>query len=122
MNKRVIVCGGRDFEDQLAVIKAFMGMPAGTTIVHGECDGADRMAGEYAEWLGLPVEPHPPDIKKHGSPRAFHIRNQEMVDGGADYVIAFPGGSGTANLIERAEKAGIQVKKVAKPKVEKEPK
>lgn len=114
--KRIIVCGGRDFDHKPSIIKAFQGVPTGSTIVHGDCSGADRMAAKYAAWLGLTVEPHPPDKKEHGSPQAFHIRNQEMADLGADYLIAFPGGAGTANMIERAEKAGIPVRKIAKPK------
>lgn len=114
-SNRVVVCGGRDFNDRQAVIKAFQGLPVGTIIVHGDCSGADRLAAEVAENWGLETEAHPADWKKHGK-AAGPIRNQEMIDSEPRYVIAFPGGSGTADCIARAEAAGIQVKKVAKPK------
>jgi predicted Rossmann-fold nucleotide-binding protein len=38
------------------------------------------------------------------------MRNQQMIDDGKpDVVIAFPGGSGTADMIRRAEAAGVKV-------------
>lgn len=40
-------------------------------------------------------------------------RNQRMIDEGKpDLVIAFPGGSGTADMVERARKANIEVREV----------
>ncbi len=39
------------------------------------------------------------------------IRNQQMLkDHTPDLLVAFPGGSGTANMIERARLAGIEIR------------
>jgi hypothetical protein len=35
-----------------------------------------------------------------------------MADLGAELCIAFPGGNGTADMVHRAEKAGIEVDRV----------
>lgn len=41
------------------------------------------------------------------------IRNQHMLDiGKPDVVLAFPGGRGTEDMIRRAEKAGVPVKRI----------
>ena len=39
------------------------------------------------------------------------MRNQRMIAEGAapDFVIAFPGGLGTADMVERAKAAGVEV-------------
>ena len=72
--------------------------------------GADRLAARIWAALKRPAEAHPADWKKHGK-AAGPIRNQEMLEaeGGIDLVIAFPGGTGTADMVRRAEKAKIEV-------------
>jgi len=112
---RVIVCGGRDYHNVNVVRKALAYVDGGLVphrlcLVHGSQRGADRLAAREAAGRGWAVEPHPPDIAKHGAPAAFHIRNQEMVDAGADLLIALPGGSGTEGCIKRAKAAGIPVR------------
>jgi len=56
------------------------------------------------------VEVHDANWQKHGN-AAGPIRNQEMVDLGADVVFAFPLGEsrGTNDCIQRAVKANIPV-------------
>lgn len=106
--KRVIVCGGRDYLDADAIGKVLARYASGKhTLVHGDQDGADRTAAEIAKARGWEIEPHPAELDTYGSPAAFHIRNQEMADAGADLLIAFPGGNGTENMVKRAEKAEI---------------
>jgi UDP-N-acetylmuramoylalanine-D-glutamate ligase len=109
---RVLVCGGRDYndwarlEDELNVIERTYGK---LTIISGCARGADTLAIRYAEKYNDPVEKFPADWEKHGR-GAGHIRNQQMLDEGKpDLVVAFPGGRGTANMIERARKAGVEV-------------
>ena len=36
-----------------------------------------------------------------------------MLDTGIDLVIAFPGGTGTADMVRRARKAGVEVREIA---------
>jgi predicted Rossmann-fold nucleotide-binding protein len=51
----------------------------------------------------------PANWPKHGKGAGF-IRNQQMLnEGKPDLMIAFPGGKGTADMIEKAIKAGIKV-------------
>jgi len=113
---RILVCGGRKYGDRYAVAMALAYLAKGredVTLVHGDCRGADRLAAKVARDWGWKVEPHPADTKRYGSPQAFHVRNQEMVDAGADLLVAFPGGNGTADCTRRARKAGIRVKSLA---------
>lgn len=55
-----------------------------------------------------------PNAGKKYDANAGPRRNQRMIDEGKpDLVVAFPGGTGTADMIERAERAGIPVEKIA---------
>ena len=72
------------------------------------------MAGKFAEWARIPVKEYPADWQKHGR-AAGPIRNQQMLDEGKpDLVVAFDGGRGTADMIARAEKAGVRVVRATK--------
>lgn len=86
-----------------------------TVVVHGNAAGADRIAHQEAQKLGLRVEPHPADWQQHGK-RAGIIRNLEMVESGVDLVIAFWDGrsTGTAHTMTEAKKRGIPVEVVPK--------
>ena len=66
------------------------------------------MADDWAVAHGLEPERHPADWKRYGR-AAGPIRNQEMVNLGADVCLAFPreGSRGTKNCMEAARKAGI---------------
>lgn len=85
------------------------------TVVHGGARGADRMAGAWARQYaenGWPVteEIHPADWSRLGK-RAGMVRNQHMVDLGADWCLAFirdnsPGATACARM---AEAVGIKV-------------
>lgn len=126
---RVIVTGGRHYSNYTIIKEELDKLPPDTVIVHGDCfTGADRLAENYwKHYLKRVTEPHPAHWERpcdefchHGPrrrrkdgtyycPRAGNLRNQLMVDLGADLVIAFPGGSGTHDCIQRASKAGIKV-------------
>lgn len=115
---RVLVCGGRDYDDYdylKTVLSAFQVVEAPfSCIIHGSARGADTMGGIYAERHNIPVEEYPADWKKHGT-AAGPIRNREMLEKGKpDLVIAFPGGSGTANMVKIAKAAGVRVVEITK--------
>lgn len=111
---RILITGSRDWTDEHAILGALARLGAErerATIVHGDCPtGADAIVKRLAEEAGIPHEPHPADWKKHGK-AAGPIRNQEMVDLGADVCLAFPLGDsrGTRDCSLRAERAGIKV-------------
>ena len=109
---RVLVCGGRDFNDALTLGSWLGGIHKDhgiTTIIHGGARGADTMAGEFAKWKGIPVEVFPADWNGDGK-AAGPIRNSRMLkEGLPDLVVAFDGGRGTADMIAKARKAGVRV-------------
>jgi len=109
--KRYIVCGGRDFSDWQFMDKSLMVILKtewNFVIVHGDARGADRMAEGWAKHCFVCYEAHPANWDLYGK-KAGGIRNQEMLDTGVDGVIAFPGGYGTADMVRRAEQAGVLV-------------
>ena len=110
---RVIVCGGRDYDDGTTVARVLSALdPAEAVVVVGvdpeRPRGADGLVYSWCQIYYVTVEPHPADWKRHGR-AAGPIRNQEMADAGADLVIAFPGGAGTADMVGRARSAGVPV-------------
>lgn len=111
---RVIVCGGRDFTDQRTVddaLDAVRRKRGDFVLVHGGAQGADLLAGLWAASRGVEFEAHPAAWAQHGR-RAGPMRNQYMLDLGADAVVALPGGRGTADMVRRAEAAGVPVWRV----------
>jgi hypothetical protein len=113
---RVIVSGGRDWRDVATIRERLKQLPTNTVLVHGACPfgGADRIADDLSWALfQRPAERHPPAVKpRHpGFAGECKKRNQEMVDRGADLVLAFPtpASRGTWDLVNRAKRAGIPV-------------
>ena len=112
---RLLVCGGRDWDDFEGLSEELVWLQGShniDVIIHGGARGADALAGEWAKLLHIPVEVYRADWDKHGK-AAGAIRNRQMLtEGKPDMVLAFPGGRGTANMIEQAREAGITVKEV----------
>jgi predicted Rossmann-fold nucleotide-binding protein len=109
---RVIVCGGRDFTDRKALETALdrLNLERGIAcVISGAASGADTLAVEWAAKRGVPVSLYPADWKKWGD-AAGPIRNRFMLnDSKPDGVVAFPGGSGTADMIGVARMSGLKV-------------
>ena len=118
---RILVTGSRVWADRAAIRSALLEAaegfrPGNVTVVHGAARGADTLAGEVARELGMRVEAHPAEWRRHGK-SAGHIRNAEMVNLGADLVLAFPLdlSKGTRGCIELAAKAGLLVRNLGDP-------
>lgn len=111
---RVIVCGGRDYDDREAVYQALATLHAKhdlLVIIHGGAKGADSLAAEYASQSKKPCHLicEMADWDTHGK-AAGPIRNRAMLDKHKpEGVVAFPGGTGTADMVAQAEAAGINV-------------
>ena len=105
---RLLITGSRDWSDRRAIRWALLLRGPGT-VVHGAARGADRIAGQIGAELGWPVEAHPADWRRGRG--AGHLRNQAMVDLGADLCLAFPlpGSRGTWDCVRRANAADIPV-------------
>lgn len=133
MSKRLLITGSRYWADPVVIAGAVTATicdlnDADITIVTGGCPtGADRMAEAFVEGKGdwregcssfnalnlgitLTLEIHYADWAKHG-PAAGPIRNQEMVDAGADICLAFPldDSKGTIDCLRRTTEAGIPI-------------
>lgn len=112
---RVLVCGGRDYNDCHRVWTVLGDLHAVTPIaeiIHGGAPGADMWARTWGHSANLPVFEYAADWRRHGR-AAGPIRNQQMIDEGKpNLVVAFPGGRGTADMVKRARAAGIEVREV----------
>ena len=79
-------------------------------VIHGGARGADDLARQWGEIsVGIEGVEFRADWTARGK-AAGMIRNQRMLDEGRpDLVVAFPGGRGTADMVRRARKAGVEV-------------
>lgn len=113
---KVLVCGGRDFDDENAVINYLFRLDDErpiTAIIHGGATGADTLGGQAAQLLQVPCTVYRANWKKDGR-AAGPLRNQRMLDEGKpDLVVAFAGGRGTADMVRRAKGCGVEVIEVS---------
>lgn len=133
---RVLVTGSRDWPDAGRIRGELSALadqhPEGLIVVHGDARrGADRMASDWArsrrnDGRRVAEEAHPADWARHGGHSGF-LRNAAMVSLGADECLCFvvpcsqrycrrpqPHGShGASDCAERAEKAGLLVRRFA---------
>jgi len=112
---RVLVCGGRNYTNRLALWNYLDRIHGSnwmiTLIIQGEARGADTLARQWAEARGVPVAPYPADWSE--GLRAGSRRNQRMLDEGKpQLVVAAPGGSGTRDMVRRAQEAGLRVLRI----------
>ena len=113
---RVIVCGSRDTpRTQLCSVCAWLDhIDANftlTTIVHGGATGIDYLASEWAFRKNIRIEMYPAHWKLHGK-AAGPMRNQKMIESNPDMVIAFPGGRGTADMVQRTKNAKVPLLRI----------
>lgn len=118
MMYRVLVTGSRWWSDEETIYKALdaeLERAGKITLVHGACrSGADAIAQKWGEDRGpekVIIERHPANWAKYGK-YAGPIRNEEMVNAGADVCLAFPlrGSVGTVDCANRATSAEIYLK------------
>ena len=111
---KVLVCGGMNFRNgELLVITLdplYWGHePRITHLIEGEAYGADKMSAWWASAYDIKIERYPANWALHGK-AAGYIRNKQMLEEGKpDLVIAFPGGKGTADLLQKATRAKIEI-------------
>ena len=107
---RLLVTGGRTYQDYKAVCHALDTLHAQTPItllIHGNAQGADTLARKWAYTRGVPHSSFPAEWDKHGK-AAGPIRNQQMLtEGHPNAYLAFPGGRGTQDMVSRCKRAGI---------------
>ena len=113
---KVLVCGGRNFAGWRALERA-LDLMGPDVIIHGAARGADSLAGRYARENETECRSFPAHWKVQDENGrwvtdrgAGHRRNQQMLDEGRpDLVVAFPGGSGTRNMVKISREQGFPV-------------
>ena len=107
----VLVCGGRAYTDRDVVFRVLDHVASRVqvdVVVHGGAAGADKLADDWARSRAI----HPARMDAlWGSfgKGSGQKRNAAMLLLRPDLVVAFPGGNGTADMVRRAEAAGIKV-------------
>jgi hypothetical protein len=113
---RVIVAGAVAWADVEAIRRELAKLPPETVVIHGDCDGADALAGRIAAELGFAVEP----MAKNAADRARYKKaawkglNERMLATGAELVLVFhptfDASKGSKHLAELAVRASVEVR------------
>jgi len=112
--KTVLICGDRHWSDREAVRSWLSKLQdwGYDTVIEGEARGADIIAREEAENVGMTVHRFPADWSKYDR-SAGAIRNRQMLDENPQLVLAFhrnlAASKGTADTVREAKKRNIEV-------------
>lgn len=107
---RLIIAGGRDYNPQpwdLLTIQTIVLRLGVDEIVSGGATGADAIGEAYAKENGIDCRIFPAKWREYGK-QAGPLRNRRMAEY-ADALLYFPGGEGTAGMIEAAKARGLQI-------------
>jgi len=110
---KVIIAGGRDFQDFDLLCKKvdkILSRQDRVEIISGAARGADKLGERYADLRGYEITRFPADWGNNGKAAGF-IRNEEMA-GYSDALIAFWDGKskGTKHMIDTAYMMGLDVR------------
>lgn len=106
----LLVCGGRGYDDRLAFDRAMANLPFTPDIViEGGAPGTDRMAHNWAVERGIHTARVLALWSFYGPKKAGGLRNSAMLLLKVDYCLALPGGTGTADMVDKCQEAGIPV-------------
>lgn len=118
---RVWVAGGRDYPNRnlvFATLDAYHALAPITLLIHGACRdnqmalrGADRWAEEWAIENEIPYMGVPAEFTTLGK-KAGPIRNAKLATMKPACLLAFPGGPGTDDAIEKQLRLGGRVTEV----------
>lgn len=113
---RVIVSGAVAWSNAAAIRRELAKLPAGSVVIHGDCSGADEIAGRTAAELGFGVEPMakaPPDYAKYRR-LAWKGLNERMLATGVALVLVFhpdiDASHGSKHMRDVAAAAGVEVR------------
>lgn len=111
---RVIIAGGRDFNDyhllERTMDHLLSNITADVVVVCGMARGADTLGEQYAKARGYRVDYYPADWDKHGRSAGYR-RNEQMAQN-ADALVAFWDGMsrGTKSMIDLARQYNLKVR------------
>ena len=116
---RLLVCGSRTWTDRARLWEVLDRLVAEhddgqVTVIEGDARGADRLAGQLARERGWRLERYPADWTRHGKAAGFRRNARMLREGRPDLVVAFTVGPlhesrGTADMVRRAQEAGVPV-------------
>ena len=113
---KVIVAGGRDFNDYKLLKETLDNFQQGygniTEVVSGGAIGSDKLGERYANENNIPIKRFVPDWKGLGK-KAGHVRNRQMGDYAKEHngmLVAFwdKHSRGTKGMIDYASKIGLK--------------
>lgn len=112
---RLLVCGGRDYAESTTVntlVEYFMRAHGVTYGCHGGARGADQLAADAYAYLNLDCAAFPVEnwyVNGRLDRSAGHKRNAQMLTQfSPHYVLAFPGGAGTASMVRMSVNAKVR--------------
>lgn len=110
---RIIVAGGREFADYDYLASTMGAVTANLDhfiVIHGDCRGADKLAGRWTTEHGHKCVPCPAEWDLFG--KAAGPRRNELMAQNADALVAFWDGksTGTSGMIKLAETYGLKVR------------
>jgi hypothetical protein len=112
---RLIIAGGRDFDDYdllRAEADKYVSGEQHVEIVCGMARGADLLGKRYAEEMGFKLAEFPADWGRHKR-RAGYVRNKEMAEYATHCLCFWDGSSsGTGMMIGIAEGRGMPLRVV----------
>lgn len=109
---KVLVCGGRDFDQAATVFAELDALHKECPIeciITGDADGADASARLWAKSRGVELREFRARWKEYGR-AAGPKRNAEMIEAAPHMILAFPGGAGTRDMCLKALRANVPVK------------
>jgi len=116
---RLLVCGSRTWTDRARLREVLDQVVADhgdgqVTVIEGDARGADRLAGQLAQRRGWRLERYPADWTRQGKAAGFRRNARMLRQGRPDLVVAFTVGPlaqsrGTADMVRRAQAAGVPV-------------
>lgn len=106
-----LFCGSRDWSEREVIRRDLESLPPGSVVIEGGARGADRIAREEAEALGIHVATVRALWERYGRSAGYR-RNEAMARLRPDYAYAYPLGEsrGTRHMIRIAEAECIPVR------------
>jgi|ETNvirnome_2_300_1030623.scaffolds.fasta_scaffold00285_26 hypothetical protein len=106
----VLVCGGRNHNVRPERFDEVLMNDDIEMVINGGASGIDECARNWALQRSIHCATVPAMWER--GKRAGPERNSAMLKLKPDLVVAFSGGNGTANMINQAENAGVEVRRV----------
>ncbi len=112
--RKILICGSKHWRDTElinSVLQIIVDNPIQTTVIHGGCQGADKIAGFSAKKLGCSIIKVLAEWISYGY-TSDSARNEIMLKHDPDFVIAFhrdiKSSQETKDTLKKAHKMGIK--------------